>query len=63
MFNNIHDCCCSRPLPPFFFEQGRTNIDRIVFTGITGPTGPRGPQGPAGLIGLDGPTGPTGESD
>lgn len=67
-FNNFNSCC-NRPIMPFPINQGGSNVDRIIFTGITGPTGPQGPIGPAGpqgpigptgLTGLTGPTGPTG---
>lgn len=68
-FNNFNSGCCNRPIIPFVPNQGGTNVDRIIFTGITGPTGPAGPtgatgptgpQGPIGLTGATGATGPTG---
>ena len=59
--------CCNNNFPPCCvtprFErptQGETNINRIIFTGITGPTGPQGPRGltgPAGAVGATGATG------
>lgn len=63
-FNNFNSGCCNRPIIPFVPNQGGTNVDRIIFTGITGPTGPQGPTGPIGPTGPAGtgvgPTGPTG---